>query len=163
MTNPKTMALAALVFIPVSVMSVAGISKIYYEHTHIQQNEITVNNQTVEDILNKEIIDHKKITGQITSSNFTCVARGNHILPLKYTVTYNQNGANVNFSLPNPDMIKKVSIDGMVHNHIIPFDDTIVNRTYHITPISDNKCNVSYDVKWQNTNYNPNMWFYKIW
>lgn len=146
-----------------TILAVSDITKIYYEHTHIQQDEITVNTQTVSDVLNKEIIEHKKINGNILTHNFVCIKRGNRILPEKYTVTYDDNNQIVNYSLPNPDMIKKVSIDGLIHNHILPYDNTIINSSYHITPIVDNQCNVSYDVKWQNTNYNKNLWFYWIW
>lgn len=159
----KSTILMSVIGVGLSVLVIAGVSKVVYEHNHIQQNEITVNNQTIENVLNKEIMSHNKINGQIVSSNFVCVARGSRILPMKYTITYNQNGTNNNYTLPNPDMIKKVSIDGLIQNDVLPYNNTIVNGTYHITPIADSKCNVAYDIKWQNTTYDKNKWFYWIW
>lgn len=158
----KTNILAALIIAPISLLAVSGVAKIYYEHTHVQQNDITVNNQTLVPLLNKEISKTKNI-GPIVSSNFSCIQRGPHIFPIHYTVTYNVNGTPVQYSIPNPMMIKRVVTDALIHNNVVPYNDTIVNSQYHITPIADQSCNVSYDVKWQNTNYDSSKWFYKIW
>ena len=158
----KTTLLAIGITVPVAILSVSGIAKIYYEHTHIQQDEITVNNQTIIPLLNKEISETKHI-GPIVSSSFACIHRGPHIFPVRYTVSYNSNGSVVQYSVPNPMMLKRVVNDALIHNNVVPYNDTIVDSRYHITPIADNSCNVSYDVKWQNTNYDTTKWFYKIW
>lgn len=168
----KTKLFAAVAIFSVSTLAVSGVAKVYYEHTHIQQDEITVKSDSVKDMLDAEIIKDKKISAPIDSHYFSCKFIKGRKLPYKYTVTYNQNGSEIEYSLPNPGMIKKMSVDGMIHHNIVPFNDTIVNSSYHITPVNivstsgnvfNSKCDVDYDVKWQNTNYNKNMWFYWIW
>lgn len=158
----KTNILISAITLPIAILSISGVAKIYYEHTHVQQDEVTVSSTQVSSLLNKEITNTKHI-GPIVSSNFTCIHRGPHIFPIRYTVGYNSNGSVVQYSIPNPMMLKRVVTDSLIHNNIVPYNDTIVNSSYHVTPVADNSCNVSYDVKWQNTNYDTTKWFYKIW
>lgn len=158
----KTNFLIGAITLPIAILAVSGVAKIYYEHTHVQQDEISVSSQTMVQLLNKELTETKKL-GPILSSNFTCISRGPHIFPIRYTVNYKLNDSVVQYSIPNPMMIKRTATDALIHNKVVPYNETIVNSMYHITPISDKSCNVSYDVKWQNTNYDPSKWFYKIW